>query len=68
MRKAIGKLRLSLRALGVHVQETTGQTLAEYSILVTVVALGITLLAMTAFRDDLAGLFNSVANCLDGSC
>jgi Flp pilus assembly pilin Flp len=69
MRKVIGKIRrFSLRGLVARAQEATGQTLAEYSILVTVVALGITLLALIVFRDALGGAFSAATNCLDGTC
>ena len=49
-------------------RDVTGQTLAEYSILVTVVAVGLTLLALLVFREALTGAFDSVTECLDGSC
>lgn len=45
-----------------------GQTLAEYSLIITVVAVGLVLLAMLIFRDALAGAFDSATACLDGTC
>ena len=45
-----------------------GQTLAEYSIIVTIIAVGTVLLALIVFRDSLAGAFDAVVTCLDGSC
>ena len=46
----------------------SGQTLAEYSLIITVIAVGLVLLAMLIFRDALAGAFNAATACLDGSC
>jgi Flp pilus assembly pilin Flp len=45
-----------------------GQTLAEYSLIITVIAVGTVLLAMLTFRDALEGAFDSTRNCLDGNC
>jgi len=45
-----------------------GQTLAEYSMIITIVAVGIVLLAMIVFRESLAAAFNSATGCLDGTC
>lgn len=45
-----------------------GQTLAEYSMIVTIIAIGAVMLSLIVFRTSLAGAFNSVLNCLDGSC
>ncbi len=45
-----------------------GQTLAEYSLLITVVAVGLVLLAMIVFRDALTDAFDAATACLDGTC
>jgi Flp pilus assembly pilin Flp len=45
-----------------------GQTLAEYGLIVTVVAVALVGLALIVFRDSLAGAFDAVLACLDGSC
>ena len=47
---------------------TSGQTLAEYGLIVTLVALGVTLAALIVFRTALSGTFNMVTACFDGSC
>ena len=46
----------------------SGQTLAEYSLLITIIAVGVVVLAMIAFRGALAGAYNAATGCLDGSC
>ncbi|HYM14320.1 MAG TPA: hypothetical protein VEZ14_02040 [Dehalococcoidia bacterium] len=45
-----------------------GQTLAEYSLIVGVIAVAIVGIALIVFRTALAGAFNSVLPCLTGSC
>ena len=49
-----------LRALGRRLQIQTGQTLAEYGILITVIAV-IVILAAALFGTNVLGLFNSDA-------
>jgi Flp pilus assembly pilin Flp len=46
----------------------SGQTLAEYSLIITVVAVGLVLLAMMVFRTALAAAFGDATRCLDGVC
>lgn len=45
-----------------------GQTLAEYSLITTIVAVGVTVLGLVVFRNQLAGAFAAVAGCLGGDC
>ena len=45
-----------------------GQTLAEYSILLTLVAVGVTVLAVVFFSTALAGMYDSITACFDGAC
>lgn len=60
---------LSLRSvLHPKVRSESGQTLAEYSLIITAIAVGLVLLAMLVFRDALADAFNLATACLDGSC
>ena len=49
-----------LRALGLRLQLQTGQTLAEYGILVSVIAV-VVILAAILFGGSLVGLFSSNA-------
>lgn len=48
--------------------EEGGQTLAEYGLLITVIAVGVVVLAAVAFREELAAAYDTAASCLDGSC
>jgi Flp pilus assembly pilin Flp len=49
-------------------RDESGQTLAEYGLIITVIAVGLVLLAMMVFRDALAGAFNAATGCLDSVC
>ena len=51
-----------------RLQSSSGQTLAEYALLITVVAVGLVLLAMLTFRVELSAAFGSATDCLDGAC
>jgi hypothetical protein len=64
----IGGTLAGLRALWQAASNQAGQTLAEYSMIITIIAVGTTLLAVIVFRDSLVGAFDAVRNCLDGSC
>lgn len=48
--------------------DSRGQTLAEYSLIITIIAVGTVVLATVLFGTALAGAFSSVGNCIDGSC
>jgi Flp pilus assembly pilin Flp len=45
-----------------------GQTLAEYGLIITIVAVGVTVLAMITFRTQITGAWNSATTCLNGGC
>jgi Flp pilus assembly pilin Flp len=49
-------------------RDDSGQTLAEYGLIITVISVGLVLLAMMVFRGALAGAYNAATACLDGSC
>lgn len=44
------------------------QTLAEYSLILSLVAVGVVLPTLLLFRGEMAAAFNSATNCLDGTC
>jgi Flp pilus assembly pilin Flp len=45
-----------------------GQTLAEYGLIMSVIAVGVVLPTLILFREELAGAFNSATGCLNGGC
>ncbi len=45
-----------------------GQTLAEYGLILTLVAVGVTIPTMLLFREQLIAAYQSAVVCLDGAC
>lgn len=45
-----------------------GQTLAEYGLILTLVAVGVVIPTMLIFREQLIGAYASATQCLDGGC
>ena len=45
-----------------------GQTLAEYGLLMTLIAVAVVVASMLVFRNALAGAFTTATTCLDGAC
>ncbi len=54
--------------LKTRVQDEAGQTMAEYGLLMVVIAVAVVVLAIFVFRDAIIGAFTSAAECLDGDC
>ena len=44
-----------------------GQTLAEYSLIISAIAVAVVIIAVIAFRVALIGTWNSVTDCLNGN-
>ena len=62
------RMLTSLNSLLQRAKDEDGQTLAEYGLILSVVAVAVIVLAVVAFRDQISTAFNSAINCLDGSC
>lgn len=45
-----------------------GQTLAEYGLIMAVIAVAVVVGAVVAFRGAIITAFNNAVDCLDGSC
>jgi Flp pilus assembly pilin Flp len=45
-----------------------GQTLAEYGLIMTLVAVAVVLATMIVFREALVGAFDSARDCMNGAC
>ena len=54
--------------LQARTQDDEGQTLAEYGLIMAVIAVAVVVLAVTVFRNAIVSAFNSAVNCLDGTC
>ena len=52
----------------IKVSDEKGQTLAEYGLIMAVIAVAVVITAVTLFRGAIVTAFNSATNCLDGTC
>jgi len=55
---------------GLHARlaDDDGQTLAEYGLIMAVIAVATVVAAVVLFRGAIIAAFNSATDCLDGSC
>jgi Flp pilus assembly pilin Flp len=54
--------------LRIRLSDEEGQTLAEYGLLIAVVAVIVVAGAVTFFQGQLSGAFNAAGDCLTGTC
>lgn len=59
---------LSFQIPKIEVSDEKGQTLAEYGLIMAVIAVAVVVTAVTLFRGAIITAFNSATNCLDGTC
>ena len=52
----------------INMSDEEGQTLAEYGLIMAVIAVAVVITAVTLFRGAIITAFNSATNCLDGTC
>ena len=52
----------------IRASEEKGQTLAEYGLIMAVIAVAVVVTAVTLFRGAIITAFNSATGCLDGTC
>ena len=51
-----------------RVSEEKGQTLAEYGLIMAVIAVAVVVTAVVAFRGAITAAFDGAVDCLDGVC
>ena len=68
MALALLHLIARLREPRARLSHETGQTLAEYGLVITLVAIGVTVAALLFFSTALAGAFDSATACFTGAC
>ena len=54
--------------LQVRARDEEGQTLAEYGLIMAVIAVAVVVTAVIAFRTAIVTAFNGAIDCLDGTC
>lgn len=59
---------LSFQAPRIEFSDEKGQTLAEYGLIMAVIAVAVVVTAVTLFRGAIITAFNSASGCLDGTC
>jgi len=59
---------VSIQGLVERARDDEGQTLAEYGLILSVVAVAVVVTAAVAFRDAIVTSFASATQCLSGSC
>jgi Flp pilus assembly pilin Flp len=62
------RVLVAFQALETKVKDEEGQTLAEYGLIMAVIAVAVVVAAVVAFRGAIVSAFSSATNCLDGSC
>ena len=62
------KVLVAIQSLEAKVKDEEGQTLAEYGLIMAVIAVAVVVAAVVAFRGAIVTAFNSATNCLDGTC
>jgi Flp pilus assembly pilin Flp len=59
---------VGLQNLQASTKDEEGQTLAEYGLIMAVIAVAVVVAAVIAFRGAIVAAFNGAVNCLDGTC
>jgi Flp pilus assembly pilin Flp len=62
------RMLVALKGIESKVKDEEGQTLAEYGLIMAVIAVAVVIVAVVAFRTAIIGAFTSATDCLDGSC
>lgn len=59
---------VAIKAVETRLQDDEGQTLAEYGLIMAVIAIAVVIAAVVAFRGAIVSAFNGATKCLSGSC
>ena len=62
------RVLVALQGVEAKTRDEEGQTLAEYGLIMAVIAVAVVIVAVVAFRTAIISAFSSATNCLDGSC
>jgi Flp pilus assembly pilin Flp len=66
--EALLRILAGWHGLEARLSDEEGQTLAEYGLIMAVIAVAVVVAAVVAFRGAIITAFNSATGCLDGSC
>jgi Flp pilus assembly pilin Flp len=62
------RMLVAFQGLEAKVKDEEGQTLAEYGLIMAVIAVAVVVLAVVAFREAIVTAFENATGCLDGTC
>ena len=62
------RVLVAISALENKIKDEEGQTLAEYGLIMAVIAIAVVVAAVVAFRGAIVTAFNKATVCLSGSC
>ena len=62
------RVLVAIQSLESKVKDEEGQTLAEYGLIMAVIAVAVIAAAGIAFRGAIVAAFNSASACLGGTC
>ena len=62
------RVLVAIQGIESKVKDEEGQTLAEYGLIMAVIAVAVIAAAAVAFRGAIIGAFSSATTCLGGSC
>lgn len=62
------RVLVTLRGMSSKFEDDEGQTLAEYGLIMAVIAIAVVIAAVVAFRGAIVSAFNGATKCLSGSC
>ena len=68
LNEAILRALTGWQELRIRLSDEEGQTLAEYGLIMAVIAVVVVTTAVIVFRDAIIVAFQSSVSCLDGSC
>jgi Flp pilus assembly pilin Flp len=68
LNEALLRVLTGWHELQVRASDEKGQTLAEYGLIMAVIAVATVVTAIFLFREAIISAFNAATGCLDGSC
>jgi Flp pilus assembly pilin Flp len=66
--EALLRVLAGWHGLQARTKDESGQTLAEYGLIMAVIAVAVVVAAVVAFRENIVTAFENATDCLDGSC
>jgi Flp pilus assembly pilin Flp len=64
LNEALLRVLSGLTGLRARLSDEEGQTLAEYGLIMALIAVGVVVVAVVAFRDAIIGAFENATDCL----